>query len=369
MYFDNAATTPLLPEVKEEIIKYLDYYGNPSSQHKDGYIIKNKIEEIRDDIANIFCNNSRKIVFTSSGSASNNLVIRGLNDDYMYLYTPTSHKSMLMSCKSKIFNQEIKVDKEGLIDIRKLQKQLEKYSSLRKPVVCYEMANSELGIYQEAEAIAELVHSFGGIIVADLTAYMPHLPLVNPCKLADFYTFSAHKLGALKGVGVVVINCFEKVSPLIYGAQELGLFGGTENVIGIISLGAALKALNIKEKNKFDRMSHFFQDMIKRNIPDSYIISENCPYKIPQIMTICFKNVSGEELVHMMDNEGFSISTGSACNSGSLEPSYTLTAIKLCKDDIPCCVRISFSGNEQLDEVMALGNKLKEVVKILRELQ
>lgn len=365
MYYDNAATTPLLPEVKAEIMKYIDYYGNPSSQHEEGFIIRKKIEEVRDIVAEIFCGNPRRVIFTSSGSASNNLVIKGLNDRYIFYYTPTAHKSMLLSCQSKKYHKEIKVDNNGLIDLEWLNTEL-KTNWSKKPVICYEVANSELGIYQNAEEIAKIVHENKGLIVADLTAYVPHLPIINPCDIADFYTFSAHKIGALKGVGIVYLNCFERLSPLIYGSQERGLFGGTENVIGIISLGAAIKALNIKDRKRFDKMAHYFQDLVTAKIEDCYFISEKCPYKIPQIMTVCFKGVSGEELVMRLSEEGCYISTGSACNSGSLEPSRALMAINLCEEDIPCCVRISFSGEETSADIKKLVDILVEKVRELR---
>ena len=369
MYFDNAATTPLLPEVKEEIIRFLDYYGNPSSHHEEGYFVRNKIEEVRDEVASIFCGNSRRVIFTSSGSASNNLIIRGLSDKYLFYYTPTSHKSMWMSCESKTNYKKIKVDENGLIDLDYLEQEIKKSSVFKRPVVCYELANSELGVYQQSEKIYKIVHKYKGLVLADLTAFLPHLPLVNPSEQADFYTFSAHKLGALKGVGVVYLNCYEKLNPLIYGSQENGLFGGTENVLGIISLGAALKVLNLSEKRGFDKIAHYFQDLIRENIDDCYIISEKCPFKIPQIMTICFKNVSGEELVQLLDMEGFYISTGSACNSGSLEPSLTLKAINIDKLDLHSCVRISFSGNETYQDIEKLVDILKQKIDILRCLE
>lgn len=365
MYLDNAATTPLLPEVKTEIIRFLDYYGNPSSKHKEGIVVREKIEEVRNQVADIFSGNPRKVLFTSSGSASNNLVIHGLNDNYMYYYSPTCHKSMRYSCEHKKYHKEIKVDTNGLIDIKWLEKRLKRFS-IKKFVLCYEMANSELGVYQNSHLLYELVHKYGGLVVADLTAFLPHIPFYYPQDQADFYTFSAHKIGALKGVGIVYVNSKEILKPLIHGAQEDGLFGGTENAIGIISLGAALKHWNLSIQSKFNKLSHYFVDLIKKNIKDCYIVAENCPNKIPQIMTICFKGVSGEELVTLLNEEGYYISTGSACNSGSLDLSPTLKAIKMREKDIPCCVRISFSAFETISEIENFVKVLESKVQILR---
>ena len=366
MYLDNAATTPLLPEVKEEIIKYLDLFGNPSSKHEEGYLVKGKIEIVRNTVADIFNGNSRRVIFTSSGSAANNLVIHGLNDNFIFYYSPSSHKSMWLSCINKIYNKEIQLNENGLIDLDWLRTELE--NEEKRVVLCYEMANSELGIYQNAKDIYELVHSFDGLVVADLTAYLPHYPIHTSVDQADFYTFSAHKIGALKGIGVVYCNSFEQLKPLIYGSQENGYFGGTENVIGIISLGVALNHITDRWNNRFEKQSRNFQDLLEEKISDCYVVLEDCPQRIPHIMTVCFKGILGAELVHLMNEDGYYISTGSACNSGSLEPSRALTAIHLCDDDIPCCVRISFSGEESQEDIDNLIDELEKKVFILRTL-
>lgn len=365
MYLDNAATTPLLPQVKDAIIDYLQYFGNPSSHHKEGFIVREKIENVRNQIADIFCGNSRNVLFTSSGSASNNLVIHGLNDKYMFYYSPTCHKSMRLSCESKPYHKKILVDKNGLINIEYLENELKK-PKIRKPVICYEMANSELGVYQNSHKIYDLVHKYGGLVVADLTAFLPHIPFYYPEDKADYYTFSAHKLGALKGVGVVYCNANEHLKPLIYGSQEDGLFGGTENAIGIISLGAALDNWDLSIQTSFNKLSHYFMDLVKEKISDCYFVADNCPCKIPEIMTICFKNVKGEELVELLNEKGYYISTGSACNSGSLTLSPTLQAIKIVDNDIPCCVRISFSSFETKEDIQQFVDVFESCVNTLR---
>lgn len=364
MYLDNAATTPLLPEVKEEIIKWLDYYGNPSSVHEEGFKVRKKIEEVRVKVASFIHGNSDNIVFTSSGSASNNLVIQGLNDKYMYLYTPTCHKSMRLCCENKPQHCVVQMQSNGMIDEDWLYKKIHKISS-RKIVFCFEMTNSEIGVCQNTSRIIDLIKEVGGIVVADATAYIPHFTLNANLEGADFYTFSAHKIGALKGVGVVYYNSFERLRPLIYGSQERGLFGGTENVIGIISLGKAVEVWNLYT-SKCKILSHYLSDEILNSISDSYEITSNFENKTSNIMMFCFKGVNGNELLELLNEDGYYVSTGSACNSGSLELSPTLLSIKMPESDIPCCIRISLYGNENLDDIKNFISRLKINVEKLR---
>lgn len=364
MYLDNAATTPLLPEVKEEIIKWLDKYGNPSSVHEEGRIVRLKIEETRSKVATFIGGNSDNIIFTSSGSAANNLVIQGLSDRYFYLYTPTCHKSMRLCCEHKPYHCEIQMTSKGLIDEDWLKERL-KRNYVKKIVFCYEMTNSEIGVCQNNQAIIKLIKDNNGIVVADATAYIPHFSLSVNSEGADFYTFSAHKIGALKGVGVVYYNSMEQLKPLIYGSQERGLFGGTENVIGLISLGKAVECWH-SFSSRCKIKAHYLSDEIINNIPDSYEITSNFEDKASNIMMFCFKGVRGDELLELLNEDGFYVSTGSACNSGTMELSHTLLSIRMPESDIPCCIRVSISGNEELTDMKKFIGSLKENVEKLR---
>lgn len=366
MYLDNAATTPLLPEVRQTIIEWLDSYGNPSSVHTEGITVKRKIEECRANVANFLNGNKENIIFTSSGSASNNLVIHGLNDKYLYLYTPTCHKSMRLACENKPSHCAVQMTNKGYIDLEWVKRRINKVHK-QKIVFCYEMTNSEIGVCQSNEKIIELIKSKNGIVVADATAYIPHFKLYTNQLGADFYTFSAHKIGALKGVGVVYYNSMEKLKPLIYGSQEKGLFGGTENVIGLISLGKATEYW-YKYSRESKIKAHYLSDEIIRNIPNSYEITSNFENKVSNIMMFCFKGVRGDELLELLNEDGFYVSTGSACNSGSMELSPTLLSIRMPESDIPCCIRVSLSGNEDISDINHFINSLQRNVERLRML-
>ena len=361
MYLDNASTTPLSENVKDEIIKQLDNFGNPSSVHRRGRMAKELIKKAKYEVAKFISGNLDNVIFTSSGSASNSLVINGLSDKYMYLYTPTCHKSMRLVCESKPFHHSVLMNQDGSINIDGLYK----FFGKKKIVFCYEMVNSEIGVIQNNDEIINLIHSIDGIIVADATALVPHYQLkANECR-ADYITFSGHKLGALKGIGVVYNNCIEELKPLIYGAQENGLFGGTENFIGIISLCEACKSYDYKRDNNINMLHHYLSDSILE-ISNSYEIVGDSEFKIPFISMFCFKNVQGEELAELLDEYNYQVSTGSACNSGLKDLSPTLLSIGIDKDDIPCCIRISLSGLESIEDLNKFVECLKTNVEKLR---
>ena len=339
-------------------------YGNPSSVHEEGRIVKKELEKCRAAVSKFIGGNKDNVIFTSSGSASNNLVINGLSDNYLYLYTPTCHKSMRLACENKPYHCSILMTNKGYIDLDWVRRRINK-AHKQKIVFCYEMTNSEIGVCQNNEKIIALIKEKNGIVVADATAYIPHFKLYANQLGADFFTFSAHKIGALKGVGVVYYNSMEKLKPLIYGSQENGLFGGTENVIGIISLGTAVEYW-YQYVSKNELIAHYISDEILRTIPDSYEIADVMEHKVSNIMMFCFKGVRGDELLELLDEDGFFVSTGSACNVNSLELSSTLLSIRVPESDIPCCIRISIIGNESYEEIKKFISSLKFNVEKLR---
>lgn len=363
MYLDNAATTPLLPEVKETVIRWLDMFGNPSSMHEEGRVVKQRLEDVRYTVAKFIGGNADNVIFTSSGSASNNLVIHGLYDSYVFLYTPTSHKSMRLACEAKPLHQAVKMNVDGSIDAAWLKKRMTALKN--KFVFCYEMVNSEIGIMQHNEKLINLVHENGGIVVADATAYVPHFKLKANEMMADFYTFSAHKIGALKGVGVVYYNCQKQLIPLIYGAQERGLFAGTENVIGIMALGKACEIYSLENQSQVGILHRYVTDAIAK-IPGSYEVLGASECKIPHISMYCFQDIFGDELASLLDEDGYQVSTGSACNSGSEELSPALLAVGIPQNDITRCIRISFNGDEPFEEVNKFIDSLRTNVEKLR---
>lgn len=368
MYLDYAATTPLKPQVKDYIISLLDIYQNPSSMYQSGVETKKIITTARKNIAKFINANPENIIFTSGGSASNTLAIKGFIGDtvnYSVLYSPIAHKSMLKCVESLHPYQceKLKVDNNGFIDLDYLN-DWASHREYTKLLVAIDYANSEIGTVQNVKRIVKIVHKYKGYVYLDCTGSMSQIPMDVKTLDVDMVGFSAHKLGALKGTGVLYKKSGIHLKPLIYGSQEQGLFSGTENVLGIASLGKVVENYDYSSISSENR--DYVYDYIAKNISDTYLIGAPFEYRLPHNLYMCFKGVQGESLMILLDMNGIQVSTGSACTSGDLQPSSTLTAIGIDKEDINSCIRMTFSGSETEDELNYFCEKLKECVKKLR---
>lgn len=366
MYLDNASTTPLLPEVKDYIIEILDNYQNPSSLYQSGSHSKQILTKARVNVAKFINANPGDIIFTSGGSASNTLMIKGYaqKNDCMVLYSPIAHKSILKCVESLEYKTSLKVDRRGYINIEVLEHLL-KQTTMKKLVVI-DYANSEIGTIQDVQKIIEVCHNNEAMVYLDCTGSISQIPVDVKELNVDAIGFSAHKLGALKGTGVLYKKSNIELEPLVYGSQEQGLFGGTENIIGIAALGKAVENYDYSSinSNARDRVL----DYILRNILGSYLIGD-ISNRLPYNLYVCFKNVQGESLMILLDMNDIQVSTGSACTSGDLTPSTTLTAIGMDEDDMNNCIRITFSGNETNEELDNFCEILNKNVSLLRSLK
>lgn len=365
VYLDNAATTPLTPQVKQYIIELLEQFYNPSSLYQSGVDARQIIEQARNNVAKFINADTENIIFTSSGSASNTLSIKGYiqKHDCCILYSPIAHRSILKcveSCKNAI---PLEVDSNGFIDVDKLDKLLNVI--YYKPFVVIDYANSEIGTIQDVKRIIEVVHSYDGIVMLDCTGSIPTIPLDVKDLDVDMAVFSAHKLGALKGCGILYKKQTIELEPLVYGSQEQGLFSGTENILGIASIGKSVENYDYSSISSNNR--DYVYDYIIKEIPDGYLIGAPFEYRLPQNLYMCLKGVQGESLMILLDMNGIQVSTGSACTSNNLQPSSTLTAIGMNKEDINSCIRMTFS-DETKEELDYVCSKLKECVERLRNL-
>lgn len=368
LYLDNAATAPLSAEMKKYLVSVLDLYGNPSSNYSKGFKTRELIENTRNKVAEfIGMKSDGNIIFTSSGSAANTLGIKGFVEanNCEVFYFPTIHKSALkcidsLDCKCN----PLTVDKYGLVNIYDLILKLS--VAEKRPFVVIEYANSETGTIQPIKKIIETVHDYGGLVMADCTGSISSIPL-NVAELdVDIATFSGHKIGALKGVGVLYKKSDIKLEPLVYGAQENGLFSGTENVLGIASLG---KAIDLVKYNKTSHNRDFVWEYIEQNIDNARLIGATLNgNRLVNNLYVCIKDINGQELITMMDDlYDAQISTGSACNNGNATPSPTLLAMGIPEDDILSCVRITFSGYETEKELQKFCKNLSVCVDMLRK--
>lgn len=366
MYLDNASTTPLKSEVKDYIISLLDTYQNPSSMYQSGVNAKQIITTARNNVAKFINTNPENIIFTSGGSANNTLFIKGYTqrNECRVLYSPTSHKSVLKCVESLKYKCSLKVDYTGKIDLQDLKECLS--IDTMKKLVVIEHANSEIGTIQNIKQIIEMCHFYNAIVYVDCTGSISQIPVDIRTLDVDGLGFSAHKLSALKGVGILYKKKHIELEPLIYGSQEQGLFGGTENVIGIAALGKAVE--NYDYSSIISNNRDYIYNYINNNISDSYLVGADLKHRLPHNLYICFKGIEGESLMTLLDMNGYQVSTGSACTSGDLTPSSTLLAIKMNNGDINSCIRITLSGKEEITELNTFCKILKRCVKTLRQL-
>lgn len=366
IYFDNGATTPLTDSVKEYLISILDDFGNPSSLYTLSEKPKQIISEARKSVAKFINADINDIHFTSGGSASNTCSIRGfyLKNNCTIFYSPIAHKSILKCVESYYNSIPLKINKEGIIDVHDLEEYLD--VCINTPLVVIDHANSEIGTVQNIEQIIQITHLHNGIVYLDCTGSIPTIPIDVKKLDVDMLGFSGHKIHALKGCGVLYKKKNIALEPLVYGSQEKGLCAGTENVIGIASLGKAVEDYDYSSISSSNR--NYVYNYIVKNIPDSYLVGTSIESgnRLPHNLYMVFKGIEGESLMILLDMNGVQVSTGSACTSGDLTPSVTLSAIGMDKQDIHSCIRMTFSGNETQEELDYACETLKQCVENLR---
>ena len=369
IYLDNSATTNLSDSTKEYLIYILNEWGNPSSLHSQGTKPKQIITAARQSVAKFINADSKDVYFTSGGAASNTMAIRGyyLRKKCTILYSPIAHKSILKCVESCKDSYPLKVDDMGFIDFDDLKEWLDARNT--NPFVIIDFSNSEIGTIQDVKILIDLIHFYNGIVYLDCTGSIPQIPIDVKSLDVDMIGFSAHKLGGLKGCGVLYKKKIIELEPLIYGSQERGYVGGTENILGIASLGKAVEDYDYSSISSVNR--DYVYDYIMNNIPDSYLIGASIESgnRLPHNLYMCFKGIEGESLMILLDMNGIQVSTGSACNSQSIETSTTLSAIGMDDKDIHSCIRLSFYKELQEEELLYICNTIKKCVQQLRNLK
>lgn len=364
IYLDNAATTKPKKEVIKAINRCLkEDWGNPSSLYKFGIRVKDIVEESRRVVADLIGANSSEIIFTSGACESNSHAICGyLNSHNAGLITSSiEHKSIMNIADAyKDRNVIIPVGENGFVDMSRLEEALAT-SPFETTLVSIQYANNEIGTIQNIEDISRLVHEYGGLLHTDATQMIPDRKInVNGI---DMMSFSGQKLGATKGIGVLYVGMGIELSPIIYGSQEESRRGGTENVPYIAGLGEAIKHLTYPTCEK----RNYFVDRVLSEIENTYLVGcDDMDYRLKNNASICFKGVESESILLMLDQKDICVSSGSACNSASLKPSYVLEAVNIPKEDINSVVRFTF-GEETNEEVDIVINELKKVITLLRK--
>ncbi|MDN5204384.1 cysteine desulfurase family protein [Fulvivirgaceae bacterium BMA10] len=374
VYFDNAATTPLDPEVFEAMKPYmLELYGNPSSIHSHGREVRAAIERSRKTVAELLNTSPSEIFFTSGGTeADNTSIVSGIESHGIKhaISSRIEHHAVLHTLETLEKNGKIKLsyvnlDEQGYIDLNHLEALLAKHD---KSFVSLMHANNEIGNLNNIEKIGELCIAHGAIFHSDTVQSVGHYKHDLQKLKIHCMVGSAHKFHGPKGIGFLYINGDYKIAPFIYGgAQERNMRGGTENVCGIIGLAKALEIAyeHMEEHQQYiqglkDRMIH----QLREQIPDVGFNGDSAnPDSLYTVLNVCLpESEDNDMLLFNLDINQISASGGSACSSGSNVGSHVLTALKT--DPKRGAIRFSFSKYNTPEEVDYVAEKLAQLYKV-----
>ena len=376
IYVDNNATTQVAPEVMEEMLPYFhDLYGNPSSMHTFGGQVEQKLRQAREKVASLIGATPDEIVFTSCGSESDNTAIRSAIASYPdrkhIITTRVEHPAIKNLCeylsKHGYRVTYLPVDRQGRLNLDHLHKSLSNDTA----IVSIMWANNETGVVFPIEEIAQVVRERGIVFHTDAVQAVGKIPVNVQEVPVDMLSLSGHKIHAPKGVAALYVRRGAKFSPfLIGGHQERGRRGGTENVASIIGLGRAceLAAGHIKEESGRVRyLRDKLENEILKRVPNAMVNGER-KHRLPNTTSISFEYVEGEAILLMMNEFGICASSGSACTSGSLEPSHVLRAMGVPFTAAHGSIRFSLSIYNTEEEIDSIIEKLPPIIERLREL-
>ena len=372
VYFDNAATTPLHPEVVDAMVPVLkDLFGNPSSIHSYGREVRALIESARKTVAGLLRASPSEIFFTSGGTEADNMAIRSSVSDLgvnHIVSSPLEHHAILhtleeLAEKGSIVLSLVKVDEQGHVDLHDLERILAENSE-KKTLVSLMHANNEIGTLVPIHEVALLCKKYNALFQSDTVQTMGHLPVDLSVTPVDFITGAAHKFHGPKGVGFIFIRNSVKLHPMITGgAQERNMRGGTENVYGIVGLAKALELACGQmedDRQKVSDLKQYMAESLQSAIPGVKFNGDIHPERgLYTVLNVSFPpSDSGEMLLFNLDIAGIACSAGSACSSGSNVGSHVLQAIQT-EPDRPA-IRFSFSKFNTRDEVDYAVSRLKE---------
>ncbi|MGD0784651.1 MAG: cysteine desulfurase NifS [Sedimentisphaerales bacterium] len=376
IYFDNNATTKVAPEVFEVMKPFLtDLYGNPSSMHTFGGQVEKYIRNSRESIAKLLGCDSSEIIFTSCGTESDNAAVKGVLETFperkKIITTKVEHPAVLTLCKEMksrgYILVELKVNKEGQLNLDELKAELDDNTA----IVSIMYANNETGVIFPIDKIAEIVKAKGVIFHTDAVQAVGKIPLNLEKNNIDLLSLSGHKLHAPKGVGVLYIRKGTRISPFIVGGhQEKSRRAGTENVASIVGLGKAaeLAGENIEiENTKVKKLRDKLENAILKSCPDAMLNGDKVN-RLPNTANISFEFIEGESILLLLDQFGICASSGSACTSGSLEPSHVIRAMGVPFTAAHGSIRFSLSKYNTEEEVDFVIEKMPVIVNRLREL-
>ena len=366
IYCDISATTPLDPRIGEFLIDLNEHiYGNPSSIHREGQAAKAVVEKSRRQLANALNSKPEEIIFTSSGSESNNMVLKGvLNPGDHFITSSYEHPAILKVLpfleNKNISTTIVNPDKNGLIHPSDIEENINANTRL----ISIMWVNNELGTINPISEIGSIARNRNILFHSDAVQALGKIYINVDETPVDFLSMSAHKLYGPKGIGALYKRRGSKLEPLIHGGgQESNLRASTENIGGIGGFGMAaeLSTSKLEENtNHILRLESYFLNLLnEQNI--SYTI--NGTKRIPGVFNITFHGVNGQNLVMQLDFSGIGISFGSACTSGTVKASEMLLEMGITKEDALSTVRISFGKIHQLEDVKKVADSIGEILQ------
>jgi len=370
IYIDYNSTTPIDSVVFEAMLPFLkDNFANPSSTHHNGKIINDKVNQAKEQIANLIKAKTKELIITSGATEAINLAIKGVSESYIQkgkhiVTVKTEHKAVLETCKnleSKGFEVTyLNVDKNGIINMEELKNAIRNDTIL----VSVMYVNNETGVIQPIKEIATYVHNKGALFMTDATQVVGKFDVDVDDLGVDLLCFSGHKMYAPKGIGVLYVrqreNKVNLTSQIHGGGHEQGLRSGTLNVPGIIALAKACEVAN-DEMIENQRNISILRDRLETELlklPNAYL-NGDIKKRIYNTTNICFKGQDANVMIGRMKN--IAVSNGSACSSAIVEPSHVLTAMGLTDDDAFASLRFSLGKYSTIEEIELVIDKIKEL--------
>lgn len=371
LYFDHAATTPVKDEVLQEMLPYFtNNFGNPSSIYSIGRKSKKAVENARTKVAKAIGCQEKEIYFTSCGSESDNLAVKGVafankNKGNHIITSKIEHPAILNTCKNLEENgfevTYLNVDENGFIDLQELKNSIKPETIL----ISIMFANNEIGTIQPIKEISKIAKDSEIIFHTDCVQAVGNVKIdVNEFGI-DLLSMSAHKFYGPKGVGALYVrNGIEFTRIQDGGHQEKNKRAGTENVAGIVGLGKAIEIADNNLENYNSKLlklrNYFIREITSKY--DNVKINGDLKQRLPGNINISFPGIDAEELLLKLDNQGICASAGSACSSGSTQPSHVLTAIGLSEEYATGSLRITLGEENTIDDVKFLINCIEKIL-------
>lgn len=371
IYLDNNATTAIAPEVLDVMLPYLrDFYGNPSSMHRFGGQVGMAVRDARSQVAELLGAEDTEIIFTSCGSESNNTAIHAAlaaqPEKRHIVTTAVEHPAVLSVCKhleKKGYTVTyLSVDSRGQLDLMEVEAAVTGGTAL----VTTMYANNETGVIFPIEQIGAIAKECGATFHVDAVQAVGKIPIDLSNSTIDLLTLSGHKLHAPKGIGALYVRRGFRFRPFLLGGhQERGRRAGTQNVPGIIALGKAAELARQADTEHEARLRDYLEHWFLATIPECNVNGGGSP-RLPNTTNIGFKYIEGEAILYMLDREEICASSGSACTSGSLDPSHVLTAMGLPYTILHGSIRFSLSRFTTEAEIQHVLSVMPGIVSRLR---